>query len=205
MVYVPHTILECPGFHSRKGQCFACQFLSIVAQISAFLVYWEGIGDHISLSALSVCSHRSVGTHMCRQKHAAACRSVPQHAAACRSVPQHAAAQEIFPRDRTSLIMREARGGQERRSRAGRSPVGRIPPPPHHLWGGGGRVRGQSKVCVPSRNFIFLRRKIFLMRVGGGSAGVVQGAKSSPPPPPGMGGGVGLLRHICLRQSPTTH
>ena len=58
-----------------QGQCFACQFLSIVAQISALLVYWEGIGDHISLSALSVCSHRSVGTHMCRQKHAAACCS----------------------------------------------------------------------------------------------------------------------------------
>ena len=58
-----------------KGIFFACQFLSIVAQIFAFLECWEGIGDHISLSALSVCSHRSVGTHMCRQKHAAACRS----------------------------------------------------------------------------------------------------------------------------------
>ena len=84
MVYVPSLSLEGPGFHSRKGQFFACQFLSLVAQIFAFLVYWEGIGDHISLSTLSVCSHRSVGSHMCRQKHAAACRSVPQHAAACR-------------------------------------------------------------------------------------------------------------------------
>ena len=89
MVYVPVLSLEGPGFHSRKGQFFACEFLSIVAQIFAFLVYWEGIGDHISLSALSVCSHRSVGTHMCRQKHAAACRSMPQCAAACRSMPQH--------------------------------------------------------------------------------------------------------------------
>ena len=75
MVYVLGPSLVGPGFHSRKGEFFACQFLSIVAQIFAFLVYWEGIGDHISLSALSVCSHRSVGTHMCRQKHAAACRS----------------------------------------------------------------------------------------------------------------------------------
>ena len=39
--------------------------------------------------------HRSVGTHKCRLK----------HAAACRSMPQHAAAQEIFPRDRTSLVV----------------------------------------------------------------------------------------------------
>ena len=29
---------------------------------------------------------------------------MPQHAAACRSMLQHAAAQEIFPRDRTSLL-----------------------------------------------------------------------------------------------------
>ena len=42
---------------------------------------------------VSSISHRSVGTHMCRLK----------HAAACRSMPQHAAAQEIFPRDRTCL------------------------------------------------------------------------------------------------------
>ena len=77
MVYVSDLSLEGPGVHSRKGQIFACQCLSIVAQIFAFLVYWEGSGDHISLSALSVCSHRSVGTHMCRQKHAAACRSMP--------------------------------------------------------------------------------------------------------------------------------
>ena len=28
-----------------------------------------------------------------------------KHAAACRSVPQHAAAQEIFPWDRTSLLV----------------------------------------------------------------------------------------------------
>ena len=83
MVNVPVISLEGPWFHSRKGKFFACQFLSIVAQIFAFLVYWEGIGDHISLSALSVCSHRSVGTHMCR--------------------PKHAAAQETFPRDRSSL------------------------------------------------------------------------------------------------------
>ena len=75
MVNAPQPSLDGPGFSSWKGQSFACQFLPIVAQIFAFLVYWEGIGDHISLSALSVCSHRSVGTHMCRQKHAAACRS----------------------------------------------------------------------------------------------------------------------------------
>ena len=56
MVYVPGSSLEAPGFHSRKGLFFACQFLSIVAQIFAFLVYWEGIGDHISVSALFVCS-----------------------------------------------------------------------------------------------------------------------------------------------------
>ena len=56
MVYVPGLSLEGPRFHSCKGQSPACQFLSIVAQIFAFLVYWEGIGDHISLSALSVCS-----------------------------------------------------------------------------------------------------------------------------------------------------
>ena len=79
MIYIPSCTFQGPGFNSWKGQCFACQFLSIVAQIFAFLVYWEGIGDHISLSALSVYSHRSVGTHMCRQKHAAACRSMPQH------------------------------------------------------------------------------------------------------------------------------
>ena len=79
MVYVPGRGLDGPEFHSRKGQFFACQFLSIVAEIFAFLVYWEGIGDHISLWALFSISHRSVGTHMCRQKHAAACRSMPQH------------------------------------------------------------------------------------------------------------------------------
>ena len=38
MVYVSDPSLEGPGFHSWKGQFFACQFLSIVAQIFAFLV-----------------------------------------------------------------------------------------------------------------------------------------------------------------------
>ena len=110
-----------PWVHSRKVQCLACQFLSIVAQIFAFLVYWEGIEDHISLSALSVCSYRSVGTHMCRQK----------HAAACRSVPQHAAAQEIFPRDRTSLL--EATSSPTGGPRDGRGYVATLFPPPP--WG----------------------------------------------------------------------
>ena len=42
VVYVPGPSLEGPGFHSRKGQFFfACQFLSIVAQIFAFLVLFD--------------------------------------------------------------------------------------------------------------------------------------------------------------------
>ena len=44
MVYVPGLSLEGPGFHSRKGQFFACQFLSIVAQTFAFLVLFLLLG-----------------------------------------------------------------------------------------------------------------------------------------------------------------
>ena len=67
------------GSIPEKANCLPVSSSLLLHRSSLFLVYWEGIGDHISLSALSVCSHRSVGTHMCRQKHAAACRSMPQH------------------------------------------------------------------------------------------------------------------------------
>ena len=73
MVYLPGLSLEGAGFHSGKGQFFACQFLSIVAQIFAFLVLLmvkvinsaQQCCACCLLHVSSIC-HRSVGTHMCR-------------------------------------------------------------------------------------------------------------------------------------------
>ena len=75
MVYVPGCSLEGPGFHSRKGQFFACQFLSIVAQIFAFLVL---LGLQLVVSLIALCNafwtlcplhRRALLPHNSRKRH----------------------------------------------------------------------------------------------------------------------------------------
>ena len=93
MVYVTGPSLEGCGFHSWKGQFFACQFLSIVAQIFAFLVIPDVVGCTCMFGDMS--SPEDTQTTEGSQevpltnslKHAAACRSMLQRAAAYHSEP----------------------------------------------------------------------------------------------------------------------
>ena len=69
----PGCSQERPGFHSRKGQSFACEFLSIVAQIFTFLLHVKSCGYSNYRGITNLCRFRKMMVPLTNSlKHAAA-------------------------------------------------------------------------------------------------------------------------------------